>query len=70
MDDTDFQIDKPVLAEGRNRHARFCVEFREAVTSRDVDDALVAASISPIRQAASGELARGDAGALALSKAV
>src|SRR6185369_11638822 len=70
MYDADFQIDQSVLAERRDRRTGLGVQFREPITGGDIDDALVTASVGPVREAAARELARRKAGPLAFAHAV
>src|SRR5262249_26879863 len=60
----------PVVAERRDGPPVLRFESREPVAGRDVDDALVTASISPVRQAASRELTWCEAGPLAFAQTV
>jgi len=66
----DLQIDEAILAERHDRRAGLRVQLREPIAGRHVDDALIAAAVGPIGEAASRELARRDAGALALADTV
>src|SRR5258705_11791643 len=68
--DAHFRIHEAVLAEGGDRRAGLRVELRKPVAGRDVDDALVAAAVGPVRQSAARQLPRREAGALALAHAV
>src|ERR1041385_756319 len=63
--DVGLEIDGPVRAEARDSRARLRVERDEAIARRDVEDSLLA-SVSPIREAAPGELSRRGRSALAL----
>src|SRR6185295_16221570 len=53
-----LHVDDAVLAEAGHRHAGLRVERHEAIAGRDVDDALVAFAVGPVREAAAGELSR------------
>ena len=62
-DDNAFlEIDHAALAEAGNGLTGFGVEFDEAIADGDENDAVVALTVGPVRNAASGELARGHAG--------
>ena len=69
-DDAFFQVDDAVLAEAGDRRAVLRVERDQPIAGRDVEDALVAAAVGPVREAAARELTRRDAGALAFAQAV
>ena len=58
VSDAGFEIDGAVGAEAGNWNAGPRVEREHPVTRGHVQDALVAAAVGPVRQAASGELAR------------
>ena len=68
--DAEFQIDDAVLAERRHRRAGLRVQFDEPIAGRHIHNALVALAVSPVRNAAAGELARRYGGALAFAHAV
>src|SRR5439155_16794427 len=57
-------------AERGDWRAGLRAQLREAVPGRDIHDALVAAPVGPVRQAASRQLPWRDAGALAFAHAV
>ena len=65
-----LQVDDAVLAEAADRRAVVRVERDQAIAGRDVEDAVVAAAVAPVREPAARQLARRDAGALALAQAV
>src|SRR5439155_10849914 len=65
-----LQIDEPALAERLHHRAVLRVQLDEAIAGRHVDDALVAFAVGPVRDAAAGELARRDGGAISLAVAV
>src|SRR5262245_278387 len=69
-DHAHLQIDDAVLAERRDHRAVLRVEGDQPVARGDVENALVAAAIGPVRDAAAGELSRRRAGARALAQAV
>ncbi len=65
-----LQIDDALVAERGDRLAGLRVQRDEPVAGRVIEDPLVAAAVGPVGDAASRELARRQAGALALAQAV
>src|SRR5439155_5951663 len=65
-----LEIDDAVGAERIDHRAGVRVERDETIARRDVDDAVVAAAVGPVRESAARELPRRDAGAFALTQAV
>ncbi len=49
LHDPDFQVKNAVRAKRVNQRARLGTELHEAIARRDVDDALVAFAVSPVR---------------------
>ena len=54
----DLHVDDAVLPERRDGDAGLRVERDEAIAGRDVDDAIVALAVGPVREAAARELPR------------
>ena len=65
-----LQVDDAALAERRDHRAVLGVERDQAVAGRDVEDAIVALAVGPVRDAAARQLARRDRGAVAFAVAV
>ncbi len=65
-----LQIDHAALAERRDHRAVLGVQRDQAVAGGDVEDAVVALAVGPVRDAAAGQLARRDRGAVAFAVAV
>ena len=65
-----LQVDDAVLAERRDRLAGLRIERDHAVAGGDEDHSIVAFAVGPVRDAAAGELARRDRGAVAFAEAV
>ncbi len=66
----DLQIDHAVGAERVDHRSVFRVERNQAIPGRDVQDAVVAPAVGPVRHAAARQLSRCDGGAASLAKAV
>ncbi len=60
----------PSLPKRADRLAGLGVQLDQAIAGGDVEDAVVALAVGPIRDAAAGKLARRDGRALAFAQAV
>ena len=58
LDDADLQIDDAVGAEGRNHRSGLGVQRDETIARRDIENALVASAIRPVRDPAARQLTR------------
>src|SRR5207237_4644931 len=70
VDRAFLEIDDAALAERLDHRPVLRVQRDQAIAGRDVQDALVVPAVGPVGDAAAGELARRDRGAIALAVAV
>ena len=68
--DAELQVEDAALAERRHQRAGSGVQLDHLIAGRDVDHALIALAVGPIRDPATRELPRRNRGAPALTEAV